>query len=180
MASSRQIMSATLTLILMVEAIEVSSLRNVGTSEFTIIRFFQLSQMICKKPSTDQYDQSILNMMDEAYKASYTDRDEAIRRTNNFIFQQAMNKTNPDEDEKLLDAIDMMLPDCIKSRDFADCRNDLRTFLHEDTKSCREILGRVKSKLMNIELSTRHLGQMLQNFYYHWIPLARLGKVLRP
>lgn len=160
---------------------KVDNLRD--QSEFILTRFFSLSQMACKHPTQDdmkKYNKTIISMMDEAYSRSKIDVEYAIKQVNSEIYKIELNKPSGSDDEKLQNAIDLMLPDFIKSKDFADARKDLRVFYDEDKTQSKDLLDKLKVKLDKTDLSTRHLAQMMQNYYYHWIPLARLAKVLGP
>lgn len=149
------------------------------SNSFTVIKFFHLSQMVCINPSDEliaKYDVATIKLMEEAVrKRDIADMDlqEAIKQVNQQIYRNVIGN-DEEKHSQLYKALELILPDCIKSDDLIPARKELKLFVSQDQILGDELTYMLESGLKDGSLTTQRLAKMLQNMYYHWIPLGML------
>lgn len=143
-----------------------------------------------KKSTLDNYDEDVIKKMDELIKqdAKILDHYDKEAEINHMIYESQLKKAprvddcKPFEpaDEALLRTLDLVVPNPANNPDseYPLAKKDLRNFYIEQPERAKELLNRVKSYLDEKELQTDDAARLLRNFYYHWIPLARLEKYI--
>lgn len=164
--------------------------KDYGQKEQIIKDFFGISQITIDEDfgdlNLDLYSETVINRMSEAFIGQDSaDRDALIHKVNQQIYidtevRETSGKYDP-MDEHLLDAIDLMLPDCLRYPQFAEAKTDLRDFYLVKRKRAQLLLKWISNRLNSsggdgdkVILTTKVLVDMLKSYRDRWIPLAQL------
>lgn len=152
----------------------------------TIKKYFESQGIpIDELPSTlaDRYESNIVSTMSEINNGVYSLNNQhytSLRLNSMILKSQKVNTaTEPftPEDETLLRALDLIVPNTGYVPIFESAKEDLRKFYVEQPSACRELLQRVREPLMAGQLLSEDVARYLRHFYNHWIPLGRLIKL---
>lgn len=166
----------------------------IDTRKMSILRsYFALTGFRIEPPkdsALNDYDDAVIEKMDELIKQDtkildYYDKEAEI---NHMIYESQLKKAPRAEDckpfeptdEALLRTLNLVVPDPANNPDseYPLAKKDLRSFYIEQPKLGKELLNRARSYLDEKELQTDDAARLLRNFYYHWIPLARLEEYI--
>lgn len=90
-----------------------------------------------------------------------------------MIYKIEHDKSPDDENEALMNALDLLVPDSLTDDIYAKAKTDLRSFYKENRRLSKELIERL-TPIREGDLHTEGAAKLLRHFYYHWIPLGRL------
>lgn len=130
-----------------------------------------------------KYGDDVIERMNFCLDQTDTARQYVINTEINYLIYENELKEKLDEekckpfkpdDEVLLRAIDLIVPNSGADVEYQLAKEDLRKFYLEQRESAIELLDRIRAPLGAEELHTDEAATYLKHFYNRWIPLGRL------
>lgn len=159
---------------------------NDATKKFRLIQYFRASHLTCRNPSPEllnSYSEDIYKKMDTVGINSRQEHSQdLIAEINLSIYEDELEKlrktsSQRDEDQAMLNALNLMLPKCLKSY-VLEAVQDLSIFYSDDPNLGGELLARIRNRLKEKKLTTKVLLSLLDSYQNQWIPLGRLQNLL--